>query len=216
VHISVLQFLRLAYALRRKPLARPETLLSPTGQVREPLAVQNNCVSSLKKEIANALHGDGRGRLPRLQHGQAFLKCCGLETVSLRYSNIFGPRQDPSSPYTGVLAKFCTAFLEHSQPVVFGDGRQTRDFTFVDNAVHANLLTCEAPNLAGKVFNIGCGGRVSLNEVLATLRKITGKALEAKYDAPRKGDIRESHLQAAAKEAASFFRTQLAFAKEGD
>ena len=125
-------------------------------------------------------------------YGQVFLKCYGLETVSLRYFNIFGPRQDPSSPYSGVLAKFCAAFLEHTQPVVFGDGQQTRDFTFVDNAVHANLLACEAPNLAGKVFNIGCGGRVSLNEVLATLRKITGKALDAKYDPPREGDIRDS------------------------
>jgi len=91
-----------------------------------------------------------------------------------------------------VLAKFCAAFLEHTQPVVFGDGQQTRDFTFVDNAVHANLLACEAPNLAGKVFNIGCGGRISLNEVLATLRKISGKALEAKYDPPRQGDILDS------------------------
>src|SRR5438445_4447672 len=180
-------------------------------------------------------------------YAQAFLKCYGLETVSLRYFNIFGPRQDPSSPYTGVLAKFCTAFLEHTQPIVFGDGQQTRDFTFVDNAVHANLLACEAPDLAGKVFNIGCGRRISLNEVLAALRKITGKALEAKYDPPREGDIRdsqadisqaraylgyspqvgfeeglrltfdwyrESRLKAAAKEAAPFFRTQLAFAEE--
>src|SRR5215472_2402856 len=125
-------------------------------------------------------------------YGQAFLKCYGLETVSLRYFNIFGPRQDPSSPYSGVLAKFCTAFLEDKQPVVFGDGEQTRDFTFVDNAVHANLLACEAPNVAGKVFNVRCGDRISLNQVLATLRKISGKALEAKYDPPREGDIRDS------------------------
>src|SRR5215470_12707219 len=125
-------------------------------------------------------------------YGQAFLKCYGLETVSLRYFNIFGPRQDPASPYSGVLAKFCTAFLEDTQPVVFGDGGQTRDFTFVDNAVHANLLACEAPNVAGKVFNVGCGDRISLNQVLATLRKISGKALEAKYDPLREGDIRDS------------------------
>ena len=125
-------------------------------------------------------------------YGAAFLKCYGLEIVSLRYFNIFGPRQDPSSPYSGVLAKFCTAFLEDCKPVVFGDGEQTRDFTFVDNAVHANLLVCEAPNSAGKVFNVGCGGRISLNQVLAVLRKITGKLLEAKYEAPREGDIRDS------------------------
>lgn len=125
-------------------------------------------------------------------YGQAFLKCYGLETVSLRYFNIFGPRQDPGSPYSGVLAKFCTAFLEDTPPVVFGDGEQTRDFTFVDNAVHANLLACEAPNVAGKVFNVGCGDRISLNQVLAALGKVTGKPLQAQYDPPREGDIRDS------------------------
>jgi UDP-glucose 4-epimerase len=91
-----------------------------------------------------------------------------------------------------VLAKFCAAFLEDSQPVVFGDGEQTRDFTYVDNAVQANLLACEAPNASGKVFNVGVGGRVSLNQVLRELGKITGKKLEAKYEPPRDGDIRDS------------------------
>jgi nucleoside-diphosphate-sugar epimerase len=123
---------------------------------------------------------------------QTFGRCYGLENVALRYFNIFGPRQDPSSPYSGVLAKFCAAFLEDSQPVVFGDGEQTRDFTYVDNAVQANLFACEAPNVSGKVFNVGVGGRVSLNEVLRELRKITGKNLEAKYEPPRDGDIRDS------------------------
>jgi UDP-glucose 4-epimerase len=125
-------------------------------------------------------------------YGQAFGRCYGLENVSLRYFNIFGPRQDPSSPYSGVLAKFCTAFLEDTQPVVFGDGEQTRDFTFVENAVQANLLACEAPNVSGKVFNVGTSGRISLNDVLLTLGKITGKTLEAKYEPPRDGDIRDS------------------------
>jgi len=125
-------------------------------------------------------------------YAQTFGRCYGLENVSLRYFNIFGPRQDPSSPYSGVLAKFCTAFLEETEPVVFGDGEQTRDFTYVDNAVQANLLACEAPNVSGKVFNVGCGGRVSLNEVLSGLVKITSKVLKAKYDPPREGDIRDS------------------------
>ncbi len=125
-------------------------------------------------------------------YGQTFGRCYGLENVALRYFNIFGPRQDPSSPYSGVLAKFCTAFLEDTQPLVFGDGEQTRDFTYVDNAVQANLLGCEAPNVSGKVFNVGVGGRVSLNDVLRELGKITGKTLEAKYDPPRDGDIRDS------------------------
>ncbi|HKV60466.1 MAG TPA: SDR family oxidoreductase [Candidatus Acidoferrum sp.] len=125
-------------------------------------------------------------------YGQTFGRCYGLENVSLRYFNIFGPRQDPGSPYSGVLAKFCTAFLEDTEPVVFGDGEQTRDFTYVENAVQANLLACEAPNVSGRVFNVGVGGRVSLNDVLGELRRITGKKLEAKYDPPREGDIRDS------------------------
>jgi nucleoside-diphosphate-sugar epimerase len=125
-------------------------------------------------------------------YGQTFGRCYGLENVALRYFNIFGPRQDPSSPYSGVLARFCTAFLEETQPLVFGDGEQTRDFTYVENAVQANLLACEAPNASGKVFNVGVGGRISLNEVLRELGKITGKTLEAKYEAPRDGDIRDS------------------------
>ncbi len=125
-------------------------------------------------------------------YGQTFGRCYGLENVALRYFNIFGPRQDPSSPYSGVLAKFCTAFLEDTQPLVFGDGGQTRDFTYVENAVQANLLACEAPNVSGRVFNVGVGGRVSLNDVLRELGKITGKTLEAKYDPPRDGDIRDS------------------------
>ena len=125
-------------------------------------------------------------------YGQAFGRCYGLENVALRYFNIFGPRQDPGSPYSGVLAKFCTAFLEDTQPVVFGDGEQTRDFTYVENAVQANLLACEAPSVSGKVFNVGTGGRTSLNEVLNTLGKITGKRLEAKYEPAREADIRDS------------------------
>ena len=125
-------------------------------------------------------------------YAQTFGRCYGLENVSLRYFNIFGPRQDPSSPYSGVLARFCTAFLEGTEPLVFGDGEQTRDFTFVDNAVQANLLACEAPNASGKIFNVGTGGRTSLNEVLQALAKITGKIIEAKYDPPRDGDIRDS------------------------
>jgi nucleoside-diphosphate-sugar epimerase len=125
-------------------------------------------------------------------YGQAFGRCYGLENVALRYFNIFGPRQDPSSPYSGVLAKFCSAFLEDAQPVVFGDGEQTRDFTYVENAVQANLLACEAPSVSGKVFNVGVGGRVSLNEVVRVLGKISGKTLETKYEPPRDGDIRDS------------------------
>src|SRR5262249_8621808 len=118
-------------------------------------------------------------------YAQAFGRCYGLEVVSLRYFNIFGPRQDPDSPYSGVLSRFCTAFLEGTPPTVFGDGEQTRDFTYVDNAVACNLAACEAASATGKTFNIGTGNSISLNDVLAMLGKISGAALEAKYEDPR-------------------------------
>jgi UDP-glucose 4-epimerase len=91
-----------------------------------------------------------------------------------------------------VLAKFCTAFLEENEPVIFGDGEQSRDFTYVENAVQANLLACEAPNAAGKVFNVGTGGRFTLNQTVALLGKISGKPLKPKYEPSRDGDIRDS------------------------
>jgi nucleoside-diphosphate-sugar epimerase len=125
-------------------------------------------------------------------YAQTFGRCYGLETVCLRYFNIFGPRQDPDSPYSGVLSRFAMAFLDSTPPVVFGDGEQTRDFTFVDNAVAANILASEAPTASGRSFNIGTGHSVSLNQVLKMLQKISGKTIEAKYEADREGDIRDS------------------------
>ncbi len=145
-------------------------------------------------------------------YAQTFGHVYGLESVSLRYFNIFGPRQDPGSPYSGVLAKFCSGFLDGTPPVVFGDGEQSRDFTYVDNAVAANLLACEAPNVSGKVFNIGTGGRVTLNETIALLKKLTGSALETKFEPPRDGDIRDS--QADISQAREFLKYEPAVAFE--
>jgi len=125
-------------------------------------------------------------------YAQMFGRVYALQNVSLRYFNVFGPRQDPSSPYSGVLSKFCTAFLEGTEPVVYGDGEQTRDFTYIDNVVQATLLACAAPAASGRVFNVGTGDRISLNQTLELLREISGNKLEAKYDAPREGDIRDS------------------------
>jgi nucleoside-diphosphate-sugar epimerase len=125
-------------------------------------------------------------------YAQAFGRCYGLETVSVRYFNIFGPRQDPDSPYSGVLSRFATAFLNDTQPTIYGDGNQTRDFTFVDNAVQANLLACEAPGAAGGVFNIGTAHAISLNQTIDLFCGITGKTIQAQYEAPRDGDIRDS------------------------
>jgi UDP-glucose 4-epimerase len=125
-------------------------------------------------------------------YAQTFGRCYGLENVCLRYFNIFGPRQDPDSPYSGVLSRFTAAFLQDEPPVVFGDGEQTRDFTYVDNAVQANLLASEAPGASGFVFNVGTGDRYSLNQTLEILRGLSGKELPAKYEPAREGDIRDS------------------------
>jgi nucleoside-diphosphate-sugar epimerase len=124
----------------------------------------------------------------------SFCRCYGLETVSLRYFNIFGPRQDPTSPYSGVLAKFITQMLRGEQPTIFGDGGQSRDFTYIDNAVSANLLAAEAPSakVAGRVFNVATGTRVDLNETFELLKKLTGYSGKVKYAPEREGDIKHS------------------------
>ncbi len=124
----------------------------------------------------------------------SFYRCYGLETVALRYFNIFGPRQDPSSPYSGVLAKFITVMLKGEQPVIFGDGEQSRDFTYIDNAVEANLLACAAPaeKAAGQVFNVATGRRCTLNETFKLLQPLTSYSGEPKYGPERGGDIKHS------------------------
>src|SRR5437764_4126830 len=124
----------------------------------------------------------------------SFYRCYQLETVALRYFNIFGPRQDPTSPYSGVLAKFITVMLRGEQPTIFGDGEQSRDFTYIDNAVEANLLACKSPaaQVAGQVFNVATGRRVTLNETFKLLQPLTNFAGQAKYGPERSGDIKHS------------------------
>jgi nucleoside-diphosphate-sugar epimerase len=125
-------------------------------------------------------------------YAQVFGRVYGLENVSLRYFNVFGPRQDPCSPYSGVLSRFITALRDAAEPVVFGDGEQSRDFTYIENVVQANLLACEAPKASGLVFNVGTGDRFTLNETLRLLAKVSGKPARPRYDPPRAGDIRDS------------------------
>ncbi|MBZ5500924.1 MAG: SDR family oxidoreductase [Acidobacteriia bacterium] len=125
-------------------------------------------------------------------YAQVFGRVYGLENASLRYFNVFGPRQDPTSQYSGVLSRFMLAILEGQPPVVYGDGRQSRDFTYVDNIVDLTLRACEASGASGKVFNGGTGARITLNEVLKLLEKITGRKVAARYDPPRTGDILDS------------------------
>jgi UDP-glucose 4-epimerase len=124
----------------------------------------------------------------------SFYRCYGLETVSLRYFNIFGPRQDPGSPYSGVLAKFITQMLAGEQPTIFGDGAQSRDFTYIDNTVSANLLAAKAPaaEAAGKVFNVATGERYDLNQTFQLLKKIIGFKGEVNYGPDRAGDVKHS------------------------
>jgi nucleoside-diphosphate-sugar epimerase len=125
-------------------------------------------------------------------YAQVFGRVYGLENASLRYFNVFGPRQDPTSQYSGVLSRFMLAVLNGESPVVYGDGEQSRDFTYIDNVVDETLRACEASGASGKVFNGGTGSRITLNEVLKLLEKITGKTIQARYDPPRAGDIRDS------------------------
>lgn len=126
------------------------------------------------------------------QYCQMFTRLYGLETVTIRYFNVFGPRQDPGSPYSGVISLFSTALLEGRRPTIYGDGRQTRDFTYVANVVDGVLRACEAPGVAGEVINIATGGRISLNQLLATMNTIVGAQLQAEYLDERAGDVRDS------------------------
>jgi UDP-glucose 4-epimerase len=125
-------------------------------------------------------------------YGRMFQEMYGLEFVSLRYFNVFGPRQDPSSPYSGVLSIFNAALLGGTQPTVYGDGEQSRDFVYVENVVEANMLAAEVNHAPGKAINIGTGNRYTLNQTLALFEKITGRPVRAKYDSAREGDIRDS------------------------
>jgi UDP-glucose 4-epimerase len=143
----------------------------------------------------------------------SFYRCYQLETVALRYFNVFGPRQDPSSPYSGVLAKFITLMLRGEAPTIYGDGEQSRDFTYIDNVVEANLLACSAPaqHVAGQVFNIATGRRITLNETFKALQDLTSYSGEANYGPERGGDIKHSLASIAKAEAALGYRPTVDF-----
>ena len=121
-----------------------------------------------------------------------FTRIYGLETVALRYFNVFGPRQDPASEYAAVIPRFLTAAIQQQRPVVFGDGKQTRDFTYIDNVVQANLLAATSTKAIGEAMNVGCGTRVSLNDVLQMTGELLRKTLEVDYRDARPGDVRDS------------------------
>ena len=126
------------------------------------------------------------------QYCEMFTQLYGLETVTIRYFNVFGPRQDPSSPYSGVISLFISALCDGRQPTIYGDGQHTRDFTYVANVVDGVLRACHAPAASGEVINVATGGRVSLNQLFGTLRDLIGARVEPIYAPPRAGDVKDS------------------------
>jgi nucleoside-diphosphate-sugar epimerase len=126
------------------------------------------------------------------QYCQMFTRLYGFETVTIRYFNVFGPRQDPGSPYSGVISLFATSLLAARQPLIYGDGEQTRDFTYVSNVVDGVLRACESPDASGEVINVATGGRISLNELLRAMNRILGTEMHAIYLDVRAGDVRDS------------------------
>ena len=140
-----------------------------------------------------------------------FNRVYGFEAVSLRYFNIFGPRQDPESQYAAVIPRFVQALLEGRQPVIYGDGLQSRDFTYVENVVEANLLASEADAASGRAFNVACGGRYSLLDLLDKLKQILGSSIEPIHEAPRAGDVRDSQAAIEAAQNALGYRVKVGF-----
>ena len=126
------------------------------------------------------------------QYCRLFYQLYGLETISLRYFNIFGPRQDPNSIYSAVIPRFIHALIHNQPPTVFGDGEQSRDFTYIENVVLANLLAMSARRVHGDVINVACGKRISLNQLINILKKILGTKIAPVYEEPRQGDVKHS------------------------
>jgi UDP-glucose 4-epimerase len=183
-----------------------------TGTLNVLIAARDAGVKRVVYAASSSAYGDIEGEYkaesmaPRPQSPYAVAKLAGeyycevfyrvyqLETVALRYFNVFGPRQDPNSPYSAVIPLFMTAMLAGRRPTIYGDGTQSRDFTYIDNVVHGNLLACTADRerVAGQVMNLACGDRISLLELVATLNKLLGKAIEPNFADPRPGDVKHS------------------------
>ncbi len=125
-------------------------------------------------------------------YARSFYECFGLETISMRYFNVFGPWQDPASQYAAAIPAFVTRILENESPVVYGDGEQSRDFTYIDNVLHANVLAADARKTSGQAINIACGERVTVNQVIAKINELLGKDVQPEYVPPRKGDVLHS------------------------
>jgi UDP-glucose 4-epimerase len=176
-------------------------------------SVYGNSATLPKREDmpTNPLSPYALQKLVSEQYAQMFTTLYGLETVTTRYFNVFGPRQDPSSPYSGVISLFIRALIEGRSPTIFGDGEQTRDFTYVANVVDGVLKACVAPGAAGKVFNVATGGRVSLNHLYRALQELTGRQIPVAYGPTRVGDVRDSQADISAARAILGFQPIVSF-----
>jgi UDP-glucose 4-epimerase len=180
------------------------------GTLNVLVAARDAGVKRVVYASSSSVYGDSP-RLPKVEHMatnplspyavsklaaedycRAFTRVYGLETVSLRYFNVFGPRQDPKSLYAAVLPRFIEALLDHKRPIIYGDGTQSRDFTYIENVVQANLLALNAVGVAGEAFNIACGESVNLQNVLQSLAEFVDQAVHPEYRAPRAGDVKHS------------------------
>lgn len=180
-------------------------------------AVYGNSDAPVKRETdkPDPISPYGLQKFAAERYGQMFYDLYGFEAVSFRYFNVFGPRQAFNSPYSGVIAKFCTVMLEGQRPKIFGDGRQSRDFVYVENVVNANLLAAEgdAGKVAGKVFNVGCGGSIDLLQLAAELNLLTGQNLVPQHEPPRTGDIRFSEADISAAREGLGYEPKVSFAQ---
>lgn len=145
-----------------------------------------------EEQATNPLSPYAVQKLAGEHYCRAFYECFGLETIALRYFNVFGPRQDPKSQYAAAIPAFVTAILADRPPTIYGDGEQTRDFTYIDNVVHANLLCAKVAKTAGQVLNLACGERISINRIIARINEHLGKNVQPIYEPMRPGDVRDS------------------------
>ncbi|MFQ5423827.1 MAG: SDR family oxidoreductase [Phycisphaerae bacterium] len=155
----------------------------------------------------------GVQKLTGEQYCTVFARCFGLQTLSIRYFNVFGPRQDPTSQYAAAIPAFVSAILEDRPPTVYGDGEQTRDFTFIENIIHANLLAASASETHGEVVNVACGERITVNAVIEQINTLLGKAVRAKHVDERPGDIKHSWADISLAERVIGFRPVVSFAE---
>jgi nucleoside-diphosphate-sugar epimerase len=207
-------------------------LVNVEGTLNVLLAARETGVKRVVYASSSSVYGDSL-ELPKVEHMatnplspyavsklaaeaycRAFTRVYGLETVSLRYFNVFGPRQDPNSLYAAVLPRFIEALLAKKRPVIYGDGTQSRDFNYIENVVQANLLALDAVGVAGEAFNIACSESVNLNAVLQCLAEFSGQRLEPEYQVPRVGDVKHSLADIAKAERMLGYRPVIPF-REG-